>query len=77
VVDLVGAAVVLEGGDGLAAAGVVFCGPQGETFLALAPAGLWGGGHRSVLSRPDSGHLVIAPVQFNLGSEEERYRILR
>ena len=40
VVDLVGAAVVLEGGDGRAAAGVVFCGPQGQAFLTLAPAGL-------------------------------------
>jgi len=58
VVDLVGVAVVLEGGDGRAAAGVVFCGPQGQTFLTLAPAGLRGGSHRSVFSRPDSGHLA-------------------
>src|SRR5580704_16368681 len=50
VVDLVGAAVVLEGGDGLAGAGGVFRGPQGQTFLALAHAALCGGGHRSVLS---------------------------
>ena len=54
VVDLVGAAVVLEGGDGRAAARVLFCSPQGQAFLTLAPAGLRGG-HRSVLSRPDSG----------------------
>ena len=58
VVDLVGAAVVLEGSDGRAAAGIVFCGPQRQAFLTLAPAGLRGGGHRSVLSRPDSGHLA-------------------
>ena len=58
VVDLIGAAVVLEGGDGRAAARVVFRGPQGQAFLTLAPAGLRGGGHRSVLSRPDSGHLA-------------------
>ncbi len=52
VVDLVGAAFVLEGGDGLAGAGGVFCRPQGKTFLALAHASLRGGGHRSVLSAP-------------------------
>ena len=57
VVDLVGAAVVLEGGDGRAAAGVVFRGPQGQAFLTLAPAGL-----RVVVIvpsfSPDSGHLA-------------------
>ena len=58
VVDLVGAAVVLEGGDGLAGARGVFCGPQGKTFLALAYAGLLGSGHRSVLSALAAGRKV-------------------
>ena len=66
VVDLVGAAVVLEGGDGRAAAGVVFRGPQGQAFLALAPARLRDGGHRSVLSRPDQRPPGLAPVQVDL-----------
>ena len=55
VVDLVGAAVVLEGGDGRAAARVLFCGPQGQAFLTLAPAGL-----RGVVIIPSSPALTAA-----------------
>src|SRR5580658_4497727 len=66
VVDLVGAAVVLEGGDGLAGAGGVFRGPQGTTFLALAHVGLWHGRHRSVLCALARGQLVAAPVPLDL-----------
>ena len=65
-VDLVPATVVLEDGDDLAGAGVVFRGPQSQAFLALAHAGLCGGSHQSALPRPDRSHLVVAPVQVTL-----------
>ena len=51
VVDLVGAAVVLKNSDCRAAAGTVFCGPQGQTFRQI-----W---H---LQAPGCGHVTSSPA---------------